>query len=61
MDKCNIHRINRPLIQDLEWNVQCEMFAILYSCTLMGTGDAGEGQVDENGTLGSVGMDSWGC
>lgn len=43
MDKCNIHRINRPLIQDLEWNVQCEMFAILYSCTLRGRGNAGEG------------------
>lgn len=43
VDKCNIHRINRPLIQDLEWNVQCEMFAILYSCTLRGRGNAGEG------------------
>lgn len=43
VDKCNIHRINRPLIQDLEWNVQCEMFAILYSCTLRGRGNAREG------------------
>lgn len=43
VDKCNIHRINRPLIQDLEWNMQCEMFAILYSCTLRARGNAGEG------------------
>lgn len=60
MDKCNIHRINRPLIQDLEWNVQCEMFAILYSCTLREGEMQGRGQLDENRTLGQVETDSWG-